>query len=69
MLPVSSSDGMLLSSTVAGFRDFDNILYAWLTLFQYMTNTDWTANMYDLWDGANWWTWPLCIMMVRREDT
>jgi hypothetical protein len=54
--------------TTAGFRDFDNILYAWLTLFQYMTNTDWTLNMYDLWDGANWWTWPFCIMMVRQEQ-
>lgn len=30
-----------------GARNFDNILYAWLAIFQTITMTDWVFIMYD----------------------
>ncbi len=48
-----------------GFRDFDNILYSFLVIFQHMTLTDWTEVMYDTQDALSWWTWVLHVTMVR----
>jgi hypothetical protein len=47
-----------------GYRSFDNVLLAWLAVFQYMTLTDYTLIMYDTQDGLSWWTWPLHITIV-----
>ncbi len=58
---------LLALSSLAGYRGYDNILYAWLVCFQHMTATDWTLNMYDLADGVNWWTWIYNMTNVSIE--
>jgi hypothetical protein len=46
------------------YRHYDNILTAWLAVFQHTAPQDWSSIMYDEWDGLIWWTWPYDIVMV-----
>ena len=43
---------------------FDNILWAWLTIFQCITMTNWTDIMYQLQDSVSQWAWIYFILLV-----
>mmetsp|Transcript_9389 Transcript_9389/g.23891 ORF Transcript_9389/g.23891 Transcript_9389/m.23891 type:complete len:677 (+) Transcript_9389:82-2112(+) len=46
-----------------GYSSFDNILLAFLSIFQYVTLQDWSFIMYRTQDAVHWWTWPLHYTM------
>ena len=46
------------------YRHWDNILTAWLAIFQHTAPQDWSFIMYGDWDGFSWWIWPYSILMV-----
>eukprot|EP00798_Chlamydomonas_sp_ICE-L_P011748 gene11748-34474_t len=37
------------------YRDFDNILYAWLAIFQHIIPEDWSMIMHNTMDGVSFW--------------
>ena len=39
-----------------GITSFDNILWAWLTIFQIITLEGWTPIMYDVMDASTCWS-------------
>ncbi len=39
-----------------GITNFDNILWAWLTIFQCITLEGWTPVMYQVIDGTTGWS-------------
>ncbi|GLC39690.1 Caveolin-2 [Pleodorina starrii] len=43
---------------------FDNILWAWLTIFQCITLESWTDVMYFTSDAVSWWVWPFFVALV-----
>ncbi|KAG2432071.1 hypothetical protein HXX76_008998 [Chlamydomonas incerta] len=47
-----------------GYRMYDHILWAWLTMFQIMTLTDWSFSMYDCMNAINPGVFPLFWVMV-----
>jgi len=47
-----------------GFTSFDNIMWAWLTIFQCISMEGWTAIMYQVMDSANRWVWIYFVIMI-----
>lgn len=47
-----------------GYRSFDNILYAWLMVYQHLMVNDWSLPMYSTQQTASWWTWLLDATMI-----
>ncbi|GFR46008.1 hypothetical protein Agub_g7486, partial [Astrephomene gubernaculifera] len=47
-----------------GMTSFDNILWAWLTIFQCITQESWTDVMYFTSDALTWWVWPFFVVLV-----
>ncbi|PNW76369.1 hypothetical protein CHLRE_11g467528v5 [Chlamydomonas reinhardtii] len=47
-----------------GYRMYDHIVWAWLTMFQIMTLTDWSFSMYDCMNAINPGVFPLFWAMV-----
>ena len=47
-----------------GITSFDNILWAWLSIFQCVTMTNWTDMMYQLQDSVSQWVWIYFVLLV-----
>ncbi|KXZ52368.1 hypothetical protein GPECTOR_9g412 [Gonium pectorale] len=47
-----------------GMTSFDHILWAWLTIFQCITQEAWTDVMYFTSDSLSWWVWPFFVVLV-----
>ena len=47
-----------------GITSFDNILYAWLTIFQAISLEGWTDIMYMCQDAVNPWVWIYFVAMI-----
>mmetsp|Transcript_3119 Transcript_3119/g.7221 ORF Transcript_3119/g.7221 Transcript_3119/m.7221 type:complete len:1718 (+) Transcript_3119:685-5838(+) len=47
-----------------GFTTFDNIMWAWLTIFQCISMEGWTFVMYLVMDSVNPWTWVFFVLMI-----
>ena len=47
-----------------GITNFDNILYAWLTIFQAISMEGWTDIMYQVQDAVNPWVWIYFVIMI-----
>eukprot|EP00898_Chlorokybus_atmophyticus_P005124 jgi/Chlat1/5612/Chrsp369S09000 len=47
-----------------GVSGFDNILKAWLTIFQSITTEGWSDIMYVVQDASSWWTWPYFVALI-----
>eukprot|EP00198_Chlamydomonas_reinhardtii_P012138 XP_001701475.1 voltage-gated Ca2+ channel, alpha subunit [Chlamydomonas reinhardtii] len=47
-----------------GITSFDHILWAWLTIFQMITQEGWTDIMYFTSDTITWWVWPFFVALV-----
>ncbi|KAG2489238.1 hypothetical protein HYH03_012259 [Edaphochlamys debaryana] len=47
-----------------GMTSFDHILWAWLTIFQCITQESWTDIMYYTQDALTWWVWPFYVVLV-----
>ena len=47
-----------------GITNFDNILYAWLTIFQAISMEGWTDIMYQVQDAVNPWVWIYFVVMI-----
>lgn len=43
---------------------FDNILHAWLTIFQCITLEGWTAVMYDVMSGTSGWSFLYFVLLI-----
>eukprot|EP00798_Chlamydomonas_sp_ICE-L_P013775 gene13775-19683_t len=46
------------------YRHFDNILVAWLCIFQHVTFCDYIFIMYDGQDAISWWMWPFHVTIA-----
>lgn len=49
---------------VDGLVSYDNILWAWLTIFQCITQEAWTDDMYYTQDAVNYWSWIFYLVMI-----
>lgn len=49
---------------IGGFRNFDNILFTWIQLFQHTLMQDWSFVMFNTQGAVSYWTWVLHIGMV-----
>jgi hypothetical protein len=47
-----------------GFSNFDNIAWAWLTIFQCISMEGWTNIMYMVMDTTSTWTWPYFVVLI-----
>ena len=47
-----------------GITSFDNILWAWLTVFQIITLEGWTPIMYDVMDATSGWSMLYFIILI-----
>ncbi|PNH08113.1 Sodium channel protein type 4 subunit alpha [Tetrabaena socialis] len=47
-----------------GMTSFDHILWAWLTIFQCITQESWTDVLYYTSDAVTWWVWPFFVALV-----
>ena len=47
-----------------GITSFDNILWAWLTIFQIITLEGWTPIMYDVMDASTCWSMFYFIVLI-----
>lgn len=47
-----------------GVTSFDNILSAWLTVFQCITLEGWTSVMYDAMDGTSGWAALYFVLLI-----
>ena len=43
---------------------FDNILWAWLTIFTCVSMEGWTDVMYSLQDGESPWVWIYFLVLI-----
>ncbi|XP_072167756.1 voltage-dependent T-type calcium channel subunit alpha-1H-like [Diadema setosum] len=43
---------------------FDNILYAWIAIFQVITLEGWTDIMYDIQDVHSFWNWAYFVILI-----
>ena len=47
-----------------GYSNFDNIAWAWLTIFQCISMEGWTNIMYMTMDTVTTWTWPYFVVLI-----
>ena len=47
-----------------GFVNYDNIMWAWLTIFQCITEEGWTDTMYYTQDALSYWVWPYYVSLI-----
>ncbi|KXZ52367.1 hypothetical protein GPECTOR_9g411 [Gonium pectorale] len=47
-----------------GLESYDNILWAWLTIFQHITLSGWTGVMYAVMDALSPWVWIFYVVLV-----
>jgi hypothetical protein len=47
-----------------GFTSYDNIMWAWLTIFQCITEEGWTDDMYYTQDAVSYWVWPYYVSII-----
>ncbi|PNH09896.1 Sodium channel protein type 5 subunit alpha [Tetrabaena socialis] len=47
-----------------GLVSYDNILWAWLTIFQHITMSSWSDVMYEIGDAVSFWTWIFYIAII-----
>ena len=47
-----------------GFSNFDNIAWAWLTIFQCISMEGWTNIMYMVMDTTSTFTWPYFVVLI-----
>ena len=47
-----------------GFSNFDNIAWAWLTIFQCISMEGWTNIMYMVMDTTSTYTWPYFVVLI-----
>lgn len=47
-----------------GITSFDNIMWAWLTIFQCISMEGWTTVMYLVMDAVNPWAWLYFVLMI-----
>ena len=47
-----------------GYSNFDNIAWAWLTIFQCISMEGWTNIMYMVMDTVTTWTWPYFVVLI-----
>jgi len=47
-----------------GISSFDNIMWAWLTIFQCISMEGWTTVMYFVMDAVNPWAWVYFVLMI-----
>ena len=53
-----------LDSPNYGYTNFDNVLSAWLTIFQCISLEGWTQVMYNVADAVSPWGWIYFVLMV-----
>ena len=49
---------------IGGFRNFDNILFTWLQIFQHTLMQNWSFIMFNTQGSVSYWTWVLHVGMV-----
>ena len=47
-----------------GLVGYDNILWAWLTIFQHITLSSWSDVMYMVMDAVNYWVWIFYVGLI-----
>ncbi len=53
-----------MNPDIGGIRNFDNILFAWIAIYQHMMIQDWSFIMYNTQAALSWWTWILHVSLV-----